>query len=192
MHNVLANWSKYLIAFWNDLQPYVFCICVFARCIYFCIWETSMGIRVHQNIKKFSEFHSHLIYVVSVWKKTKNAKNNDFWGVFLSWLTFCRKCPFYALKRAQNSEFAYYASKSGKWRKRKPTPRLWGDVGMRKWSQFLDSRTRSTAFGHLKMGTFENTPKNLSFLHFWSLFIWIHLISSENGIPKTFWYFGAP
>ena len=52
VHNVLANWSKYLIAFWNDLQPYVFCICVFARCIYFCIWETSMGIRVHQNIKK--------------------------------------------------------------------------------------------------------------------------------------------
>ena len=35
--------------------------------------------RVHQNIKKFSEFHSHLIYVVSIWMTTKNAKKNDFW-----------------------------------------------------------------------------------------------------------------
>ena len=202
MHNVLANWSKYLIAFWNDLQPYVFCICVFARCIYFCIWETSMGIRVHQNIKKFSEFHSHLIYVVSIdiWKKTKIAKNNDFWGVFLSWLTFCRKCPFYALKRAQNSEFAYYASKSGKWIKQTPTPPFWGDVGVKKWSQILDWATRSPIFGHLKkakrriIGKFwilnilssfldckkgifykmvarrGKYPKNI-FLHFWSSFI---------------------
>ena len=170
MHNVLANWSKYLIAFWNDLQPYVFCICVFARCIYFCIWETSMGIRVHQNIKKFSEFHSHLIYVVSVWKKIKNVKNNDFWGVFLSWLTFCRKCPFYALKRAQNSEFAYYASKSGKWRKRKPTPPLWGGC----WREKVVS---VFGFGHLKYHFrgpenrhFWKRPANF-FLHFWSSFI---------------------
>ena len=76
---------KYLIAFWNDLQPYVFCICVFARCVYFCIWETSMDIRVHQNIKKFSEFHSHLIYVVSM-KEDQKCKKKVFGGVFLSWL----------------------------------------------------------------------------------------------------------
>ena len=36
------------------------------------------------------------------------------------------------LKRAQNvqnSEFAYYASKSGKWIKQTPTPPFWGGVG---------------------------------------------------------------
>ena len=38
------------------------------------------------------------------------------------------------------------------------------------WSQFLDSGTRSTTFGHLKMGTFDNAPK-IFFLHFWSSFI---------------------
>ena len=35
--------------------------------------ENTRDIRVHQNIKKFSEFQSNLIYVVSIWKKTKNA-----------------------------------------------------------------------------------------------------------------------
>ena len=44
--------------------------------------------------------------------------------------------------------------KSGKWLKQTPTPPFWGDVGVKKWSQFLDSGTRSTIFGHLKMGTF--------------------------------------
>ena len=46
------------------------------------------------------------------------------------------------LKRAQNvqnSEFAYYASKSGKCIKQTPTPPFWGDVGVKKWSQILDS-----------------------------------------------------
>ena len=47
-----------------------------------------MFIRVHQNIKKFSEFYSHLIYVVSIWKKTKNAKKKDFWGVGFAWPPF--------------------------------------------------------------------------------------------------------
>ena len=64
----------------------------------------------------------------------------------------------------QNSEFAYYASKSGKWIKQTPTPPFWGDVGVKKWSRFFDSGTRKPIFGHLKMGTFA----------------------------KTFWYFGAP
>ena len=60
----------------------------------------------------------------------------------------------------QNSEFAYYASKSGKCIKQTPTPPFWGDVGVKKWSQILDSGTRSPIFGHLKMGTF---PKNGNF-----------------------------
>ena len=58
----------------------------------------------------------------------------------------------------QNSEFAYYASKSGKCIKQTPTPPFWGDVGVKKWSQILDSGTRSPIFGHLKMGTFGNIP----------------------------------
>ena len=61
------------------------------------------------------------------------------------------------LKRAQNvqnSEFAYYASKSGKCIKQTPTPPFWGDVGVKKWSQFLDSGTQSPIFGHLTLGTF--------------------------------------
>jgi len=41
----------------------------------------------------------------------------------------------------QNSEFAYYAPKSGKCIKQTPTPPFWGDVGVKKWSQFFDSGT---------------------------------------------------
>ena len=58
----------------------------------------------------------------------------------------------------QNSEFAYYASKSGKCIKQTPTPPFWGDVGVKKWSQFFDSGTPKPIFGHLKMGTFANIP----------------------------------
>ena len=94
----------------------------------------SINTRVHQNIKKFSEFYSHLIYVVSIWKKTKNAKK------FLAWPPFCRKCPFYT-----------HAFKSGKWIKQTPISPFWGDVGVKKWSQILDSGTRSPIFGHLEM-----------------------------------------
>ena len=54
----------------------------------------------------------------------------------------------------QNSEFAYYASKSGKCIKQTPTHPFWGDVGVKKWSQFFDSGTPKPIFGHLKMGTF--------------------------------------
>ena len=50
----------------------------------------------------------------------------------------------------QNSEFAYYASKSGKCIKQTPTPPFWGDVGVKKWSQFFDSGTPKPIFGHLK------------------------------------------
>ena len=136
---------------------------------------TLLSIRVHQNIKKFSEFNSYLIYVVSIWKKTKNERKKDFWGVFLAWPPFCRKCPFYT-----------HAFKSGKWIKQTPTSPFWGNVGVKKWSQILDSGTRSPIFGHLKMGTFGKSkkgifykmvarrgkcPKNHFFLHFWSPFI---------------------
>ena len=81
-------------------------------------------------------------------------------------LTFSRKCPFYVLKQAQNSEFAYYASKSGKWRKRKPTPPLWGGC----WREKVVSEF---GFGHSKYyfrapenGHFWKRPKNLFFFAF--------------------------
>ena len=51
----------------------------------------------------------------------------------------------------QNSEFAYFSSKSGKHMKQLPSPPFWGDVAMKKWSQFLDSGARSPIFGHLKL-----------------------------------------
>ena len=57
----------------------------------------------------------------------------------------------------QNSEFAYYASKSGKCIKQTPTPPFWGDVGVKKWSRFFYSGTRKPIFGHLKMGTFAKS-----------------------------------
>ena len=148
--------------------------------------------------------------------------------------------------------FAYYTSKSCKWIKQTPTPPFWGDVGVKKWSQILDSGTRSPIFGHLKMGTWHfQVPKNgtlsvriqnliplfqanippkcwsrclfYSFTtvgrvigKFWILSILGSFleckkgifykmvarstflvffqkdISGGNGIPKTFWYFGAP
>ena len=48
--------------------------------------QDTLATRVHQNIKKFSKFHSNLIYVVSIWKKTKNAKK-WFLGRFHSLVT---------------------------------------------------------------------------------------------------------
>ena len=54
----------------------------------------------------------------------------------------------------QNSEFAYFSSKSGKHMKQMSNPPFWGDVGVKKWSPFLDSGALSPIFGHLKMGTF--------------------------------------
>ena len=35
----------------------------------------------------------------------------------------------------QNSEFAYFSSKSGKHMKQMPSPPFWGDVAMKKWSR---------------------------------------------------------
>ena len=63
-------------------------------------------------------------------------------------------------QNVQNSEFAYYASKSGKWIKQTPTPPFWGDVGVKKWSPFLVWCARSPIFGRLNMGIFgQNCQK---------------------------------
>ena len=51
----------------------------------------------------------------------------------------------------QNSEFAYYASKSGKCIKQTPTPPFWGDVGVKKVVSVF-------RFGHSK--THFWAPKN--------------------------------
>ena len=58
-------------------------------------------------------------------------------------------------------EFAYYAFKSGKLIKQTPTPPFWGDVGVKKWSQFFYSGTPKPIFGHLKMGTFGKSESPL-------------------------------
>ena len=44
-------------------------------------------------------------------------------------------------------------------------PPFWGDVGVKKWSPFLDSGTQSTVFWYPKLGTFAKSgcfqvPKN--------------------------------
>ena len=31
-------------------------------------------------------------------KEDQKCKKNDFWGIFLAWPPFCRKCPFYTVK----------------------------------------------------------------------------------------------
>ena len=81
---------------------------------------------------------------------------SHFWGVcnFLHFESFLMGI---SMGQFPDIEFAYYAFKSGKWIKQTPTSPFWGDVGVKKWSQILDSGTQSPIFGHLKMGTF---PKN--------------------------------
>ena len=100
---------------------------------------------------------------------------SHFWGVcnFLHFESFLMGI---SMGQFPDIEFAYYTFKSGKWIKQTPTPPFWGDVGVKKWSQILDSGTRSPIFGHLKMGTFakrafstkwwpgeENAPKIIFF-----------------------------
>ena len=88
----------------------------------------------------------------------------------------------------QNSEFAYYASKSGKCIKQTPTPPFWGDVGVKKWSQFFYSGTWSPIFGHPKMGTFAKSahfqvPEN----GFWSARIKKLRPLFHANIPPKWW-----
>ena len=59
----------------------------------------------------------------------------------------------------QISEFAYFSSKSGKHMKQMSDPPFWGDVGVKKWSPFLDSGAQSPIFGHLKILAFSGTWK---------------------------------
>ena len=57
-------------------------------------------------------------------------------------------------KRLKKGNFSKLAnnSKSGKHIKQMSHPPFWGDVGMKKWSPFLDSGARSPIFGPLKVG----------------------------------------
>ena len=54
------------------------------------------------------------------------------------------------------SKFAYFLSKIGKIMNQMSIPPFWEDVGVRKWSPFLDTSARSPILGHLIMGTFDN------------------------------------
>ena len=61
---------------------------------------------------------------------------------------------FYKVKRIKKGDFSKLANnspKSGKRIKQMSIPPFWGDVGVKKWSPFLDSGARSPIFGHLKM-----------------------------------------
>ena len=53
-------------------------------------------------------------------------------------------------------DLAYLSSKSGKRTKQKSIPPFWEDVGVKKWSPFLDSGTWSPILRHLDMGNFGN------------------------------------
>ena len=88
-------------------------------------------------------------------KEDQKCNNKKNWGAFASpGHHSVENALFTLLKQVQNSEFVYYASKRGKCIKQTPTPPFWGDVGVKKWSQFLDLGTQSPIFGNLKMGTF--------------------------------------
>ena len=68
------------------------------------------------------------------------------------------------------------------------TPQFWGDVGVKKWSQFLDLGARSPIFGHLKMGTFAKSahfqvPEN----RFWSARIQKLRPLFHANIPPKWW-----
>ena len=90
----------------------------------------------------------------------------------------------------QNSEFAYFSSKSGKHMKQMSNPPFWGDVGVKKWSPFFNSAARSPIFGHLNMPKVPifRCPK----MQKWPIYILVQNISRGHEILKTFWFFGAP
>ena len=66
-----------------------------------------------------------------------------------------------AEKINQIKKLAEIPSKSGKRIKQMSVTPFWGEVGVKKWSPFLDSVARSPAFAHLKMATFGKSA------HFW-------------------------
>ena len=63
-------------------------------------------------------------------------------------------------------------------------PPFWEDVGVKKWSPFLDSGTQSTVFWYPKLGTFGKSvhflgPKN-------------ETSGARNKLLKTFFYANIP
>ena len=49
-------------------------------------------------------------------KEDQKCKKNDFWGVFLAWPPFCRKCPFHTLKTsAKCAKFRISLLRVQKW-----------------------------------------------------------------------------
>ena len=121
------------------------------------IRESMVSIRVHQNIKKFSEFYSHLIYIVSTWKKTKNAKKY-FWGICLAWPPSCRKCPFYNLKTS---------SKCSKFRICLLCV-FWPFSGGQKWDFEWPNPKSETTFSRQHPPKMVEEVFVLSIYHFWT------------------------
>ena len=101
-------------------------------------WGSPFYEVISRHIFFTNDAFPNFIYVVSIWKKTKNAKK-WFLGVFLAWPPFCRKCPF-------------FASKSGKWIKQTT---FWGDVAVKVVSDF--------GFGHSK--SHFRAPENAKSAH---------------------------
>ena len=79
-------------------------------------------------------------------------------------------------KNKQNSEFAYFSHKSGKHMKQMSNPPFWGDVGVKKWSPFLDLGAQNPIFG-------PKIPMNS-----WSIFFtmsWAHFIPKKTTKSRT-------
>ena len=92
------------------------------------------------------------ISCISILQKWAHDIVKKIW-VFLPW----NFGLFYKAKRLKKgifSKLANNSSKSGKRIKQMSIPPFWGDVGVKKWSPFLDSAAQSPIFGHLKVGTF--------------------------------------
>ena len=62
-------------------------------------------------------------------------------------------------KISQISKLAFNQLKSDKRTEQMSTPPFWGDVGIKKWSPFLFSGTRSTIFWNLNLGTFGKSGR---------------------------------
>ena len=84
--------------------------------------------------------------------------------------------------------FADFSSKSDNRIKQMSLPPFWGDVGVKKWSRFLNTDTQSPIFGHLNMGTFgqnckggsSKTPPFGAIPHFW-LQIQLSIVPPQGG-----------
>ena len=106
-----------------------------------------INIRVHQNSKKFSKSHGLLIYFVPTCIQAISAKKMIFFAFSQLGRHFEKNGPCsweneVKICKIQNLFISH--------------PPFWGDVGVKKWSPFLDSAARSPIFGHLKIGTFGN------------------------------------